>query len=210
MKSRILKIMNALLGPLRLQVHPTRLDSQLIWKDLFAKDVLAPSIGQITIEEGRALGQLASRLKCDGPIVEIGTLFGWSTRVLSLFKSPERRLISVDNYAWNPLQLSPEQHSLVTRSALEEVCEKHNVQLVCMGKSDFYRQYAGPTPSMVFIDAGHSYDAVLEDIKWAMSVGAEVICGHDYDASAWPGVVQAVEEMGGISELTGTLWVLSK
>jgi predicted O-methyltransferase YrrM len=41
------------------------------------------------------------------PIIEIGTLFGWSTLLICLFKDPGQKRITVDNHSWNPLGITP-------------------------------------------------------------------------------------------------------
>lgn len=62
----------------------------------------------------------------------------------------------------------------------------------------------------VFIDADHSYEAVLSDIDhWMPKVKAGGwLGGHDYHARKFPGVVQAVKEVFGGThhELPGTIW----
>jgi len=45
-------------------------------------------------------------------------------------------------------------------------------------------------------------------VKWAKSVEAKIICGHDYTPD-FPGVIQAVDEAGGASKICGTLWRLN-
>lgn len=51
---------------------------------------------------------------------------------------------------------------------------------------------------IVYIDGGHSYESVRDDIKnWLPKVKqGGFICGDDY-IEGWPGVVQAVNEMFG-------------
>lgn len=50
---------------------------------------------------------------------------------------------------------------------------------------------------MVFIDGDHSYEAAKRDIQNAMAILAPggLLCGHDFDPNAHPGVVQAVKEL---------------
>jgi hypothetical protein len=50
---------------------------------------------------------------------------------------------------------------------------------------------------MVFIDGAHDYESVVRDIKnaRAMLKPGGLICGHDFNPSAHPGVVQAVKEL---------------
>lgn len=64
----------------------------------------------------------------------------------------------------------------------------------------------------VFIDADHSYAAVVEDIaRWAPKVKrGGWVGGHDYHARKWPGVVKAVDRAYGsrVQFWPGTIWGL--
>ncbi len=168
----------------------------------------ALATGQIAFGEARFLGDLVAGLTAPGPIVEVGTLFGWSTTIMALRKAPDRRLVTVDNYVWNPAQLTREQHLALTRAILGEAVRTGEVEMVVQDKDEFYRSYDGPAPSLVFLDADHSYDATVADIHWARSAGADVVCGHDYQPD-WPGVMQAVDEAGGCTQKVESLWVLA-
>lgn len=167
----------------------------------------AAQAAEVTMEEARLLSELARRAEGPGPIIEIGTLFGWSTRVIGLAKPAAVPFITVDNYSWNPLGLTPEEHEWVTKRILSGLCIS-GLEVVAADKREFYAAYNRPAPSLAFLDAGHTYEATLEDIQFARRVGARTICGHDYNERDWPGVVQAVRESGGPSQCVGTLWVL--
>jgi predicted O-methyltransferase YrrM len=175
--------------------------------DRMAVAALTLPVGQIRLDESRFLGELVSSLRGPGPIVEVGTLFGWSTRVMTLFKERDRELITVDNYGWNPLGLPPERHRSSTSESLAEAVRSHNVRIVARDKASFYETYAGPPPALVFLDAVHSYEQTKADIDWARRVDAGVICLHDYSPEH-PGVVQAVDEAGGPARLVQSLAVL--
>ena len=59
---------------------------------------------------------------------------------------------------------------------------------------------------MIFIDAGHSYEEVMVDIRWSNKMKVPIICGHDY-SDAYPGVRQAVDEVYGVNKrVVGTVW----
>lgn len=163
--------------------------------------------GRMGLEEARFLGDLVSNLTAPGPIVEIGTLFGWSTTIMALRKAPDRRLVTVDNYTWNPAQLTREQHLAVTGAILDEAVRTGQVEIVVEDKDVFYQSYDGAAPSLVFLDADHSHEATAADIRWARSVGAAVVCGHDY-APMHPGVIKAVDKAGGYRQKVESLWVL--
>jgi predicted O-methyltransferase YrrM len=173
----------------------------------WVEQALVLPVGQVTLTEARFLGDLVRSLSGTGPIIEIGTLFGWSTRVMALCKDPGRELISVDGYCWNPLGLSSEGHYQVTARILAEAVRDHNVRLVRADKATFYESYAGPPAALVFLDADHSYEQTAVDIAWARSVGTGVVCLHDYRSDC-PGVVRAVDEAGGPRNRVGSLVVL--
>jgi|GEM_PF-1851500 len=164
--------------------------------------------GEITIEEARFLGDLVRCVSSDGPIIEIGTLFGWSTRIMALAKPVEKELITVDMFVWNPWDLSSEEHQWLTGKILADAASKLHVRQVVMDKNKFYEEYKGPAPALMFLDAGHDYEETRRDLEFAKRVHARVICGHDYNKTDWPGVVQAVDEFGGPKECVGSLWVL--
>lgn len=161
---------------------------------------------QISIEEARFLGELVRRTEAKDPIVEIGVLFGYSTSVMTFFKEQEQELIGVDNFIWNPLDISPKYHEYATRRVLEQATSKYNVTVENIDKKDFFDSYSGPAPGLVFCDADHSTEATLADIDWARSVGAKIVCGHDYGED--PRVTAAVDQRGGPKELVGRVFVV--
>lgn len=166
------------------------------------------NMGQLSIVESRLLGELVKSSDGNRPIIEIGTLFGFSTTVMTLSKAPAQRLLTVNNYSWNPLGLSPEAHFQTTSNRLKEATAKFGVEIVRMDKDEFYRTYSGPPPALFFCDADHSYEATKADLLWAKSVGASIICGDDYDHAYQLGTKQAVDELGGPRQLAGGLFVL--
>jgi len=129
----------------------------------------------------------------DGPIIEIGTLFGATAQLIAMEKPQEKQLITIDNYSWNPFSLSAADHAELTRRFLRCAVKFCNTRLFEGGAEEFYRGYTGGSPSMVFVDAEHTYDAVARDIKWAIQANVAIISGHDY-CDNWPGVMKAVNE----------------
>ena len=143
----------------------------------------------------------------DGPIIEIGTLIGATTTQIALEKAPHQKVITVDKYCWNPWMLTPDAHHALAAQVLHYLTTTGHVEQKWMGKDEFYASYSGPAPSMVFLDAIHTYEETKIDIEWAIAVGAKIISGHDYGPE-FPGVIQAVGEFGGPSRLRGTVFVL--
>lgn len=165
--------------------------------------------GTITYEEEagiRKAVELASGH--EGPIVEIGCLFGHTTNLIASCKSQDKQLFAVDNFSWNPFGMTSEAHRLYTERTISYIAKHCNTVLFVGGANDFYSAHRELTPSLVFIDAEHTYDAIKRDIAWASKANCKIICGHDYSDSH-PGVKRAVDEnFSGRFELVGTVWIV--
>lgn len=164
--------------------------------------------GEISIAESRLLAALVVEAGTTGPLVEIGSLFGQSTRILLTMKGAGQQVISVDNYSWNPLGLPASVQREILNEQLRESIDAGEITLIESDKNDFYAGTDIASPALVFLDAIHSYEETMKDIAWARNVRARIICGHDYCEKSFPGVVQAVHENGGPGQLQGTLWSL--
>jgi predicted O-methyltransferase YrrM len=67
---------------------------------------------------------------------------------------------------------------------------------VIVGKSDESSKFfEDDSVDVIFIDAGHSYESVIKDIKsWLPKIkNGGIMSGHDYNS--WPGVKMAVNEI---------------
>ena len=162
--------------------------------------------GLSSAEEDALVGLVRDCAHKDDPIVEFGTLFGWSTLLMASAKPQEQPLLTVDNFSWNPFMIPRADHEKFARRCLKLAESHFGVRLVASESRDFKASWSGGRPALVFIDAAHDYTSVLEDIAWARSVGARVICGHDY-SEMWPGVQRAVDEsFSGEFSCTDSLW----
>jgi hypothetical protein len=144
----------------------------------------------------------------EGPIIEIGTLLGGTTTRLALWARPGQKVITVDNYSWNPWGLTPEQHHCLTSQVLYHPVQLGRVEQIAMGKDEYFRQYQGPPPALVFLDAWHTYVETKRDIEGARAIQSRIISGHDY-SNTFPGVIQAVDEAGKAC-LRGSVWALPR
>lgn len=163
--------------------------------------------GSVQAEELEFLSELVRRSNdFDGPIVEVGTLFGFTTQAMAGWKKSGKELISIDDYSWNPLGLAPLAHRDFAFRSLHYLREHCDVTLFEGLSTQFCAGYKGPPPAMIFIDASHEYEHVLTDINWARQQGVPIIAGHDY-STFWPGVRRAVDEsFGAAITVHGTLW----
>lgn len=171
---------------------------------------LAFDMGTIVVpDECVLLQEIVERSNAlPGPIIEIGTLFGETTTRIATWKAPHKKVVTVDNYSWNPWNVSPLTHVSLTQKVLKYLTETGHVEVRSCDKNAFYAEYRGERPSMVFLDADHSYEATKADIAWAQRVGALIISGHDYGDS-FSGVGRAVVEAGGAVRHVEGLWALN-
>ena len=171
----------------------------------------APSLfalGGLTDEEETALSEIVAGVSAlPGPVIEFGTLFGLTTRLVAAAAGPSQRVITVDNFCWNPFGLPPSLHESFARKVLRSELTSGRVELAVASSEAFRTAYAGPDPAIVFLDADHSNAAVRDEIAWAKSVGAAVIAGHDYGNKRF-GVTRAVDEAftAGAVHVRGSLW----
>ena len=165
-------------------------------------------LGNLTAADEARLVDLVQRAAAhDGPLVEFGTLFGVTTRLIAATARPGQKVITLDNFSWNPFGLPPAVHERFTRGVLRSELAEGRVELRATASEVFRRDYPGPVPALVFLDADHSYAAVRDEIAWARRLGVPLICGHDYGVPRF-GVTQAVDEAfgtGGVS-VGGTVW----
>lgn len=90
----------------------------------------------------------------------------------------------------------------------EEICQRRPDLTISMHKMESTAAaQVVPDSDVVFIDAGHGYEHVRTDIA-AWGPKCEILCGHDFNPTAWPGVVRAVKEAFPKSRNpAGSIWV---
>lgn len=167
-------------------------------------DIHSGAVPDDELETLRALVAQADALP--GPIVEIGALFGFTTQRLAEWKRPDKELIAVEDFSWNPMGIGPNAHRQLTHRVLRHAIDNLHTRVFQGRNTDFYASYRGPAPAMVFIDADHKYQSVRTDIAWARDTGVPIISGHDY-RDDHVGVRRAVDEaFGDARTVRGTVW----
>ena len=169
--------------------------------------------GQISDQEREELINWVGRFKdIPGPIVEIGTLLGYSAQALceGVLQSGVRKTIyTVDSYGWNPMGIQPYRHRMLTHLNLVFAKRLTDLVIVDSTADEFYRSFK-ELPSFVFIDADHTYASVKKDLQFFKDIGAPVISGHDYN---FPDVHRAVHEVlgeKGLEVFSGTLFLWTR
>lgn len=165
--------------------------------------------GQISDKErDQLIDWVVESAETPGPIVEIGTLLGFSTQALceAVIKSGRpKKVITVDNYGWNPMGVPSFRHKMLTKLNLRMASRLTELNIIDSDAEQFYQSFT-EIPSFVFIDADHSYASVKKDLQFFHQIGTPVITGHDYN---FPDVARAVHEVLGrerLSVFDGTLF----
>ncbi len=179
--------------------------------------------GWMTAEELAWLRTIAS--SC-GVIVEFGSWKGRST--LALCESTKGVVFAVDHFQGSAAELATHHAELSTREGQAQVKKEFlfNLDLhirngrlfLLQGRTGDADEVLGPIlahrkADMVFIDADHAEEAVLDDFRcgWSLLRPGGILCGHDYDDPNWPGVTKAVDRLGGsIQRGADSLWYLFK
>jgi predicted O-methyltransferase YrrM len=169
-------------------------------------DLAMNVVGMMLREEVAWLHKAAQEMES---IVEIGSYRGRSTYVLC---AGCRGMV----YAVDPFVANFHQE---IRDVFEDFAEnlKAFENLIPVIKTSQEAAHSIIIPAMVdmvFIDADHSYRAVLEDLQLWEPRTRKLVCGHDYGGPMTPGVEEAVNEYFGSRERIklgpGTLWAVRK
>jgi len=140
-------------------------------------------------------------------VIELGSWKGASTSALCASGCPS--VTAIDH--WKGSKFEPDAHAeAITGSVFEQfkknTAEYKNLRYVNADINDAVRDVQDYSVDMVFIDAGHTYEEVRNDIRKWRSKARILLCGHDY-GTGWPGVMRAVdEELGAVDGVEHTVW----
>ncbi len=140
--------------------------------------------------------------------IELGSWKGKSTHALCSSGCP--KVIAIDH--WKGSEFEPEAHAEAKSGSVFEDFKKNvshfeNLTIVNADINDAVKNFEDKSVDAIFIDAGHTYEEVKNDIRKWKNKARILLCGHDY-VSGWPGVKQAVdEELGGPDEIHDSIWV---
>lgn len=144
------------------------------------------------------LAQLLSLARDRTSVVELGTGTAWSAVALAL-EDPGRRVVSYDP------SVRPEREAYLNLAA-----PSVRARIELRAESDSQGPRDGDRPvEMLFIDSSHEREAVKAAfLAWkdALEPGA-VVAVHDYDHPGYPGVREAVAELGLSGEQSGGIFI---
>lgn len=161
------------------------------------------------VEEKEFLKSIIKKNK--GLVLEVGCLFGVTTQLIASQLGRNDAIVCIDNFSWNPFGFSTLEAENFTRSNLFYLIDKGIVTLYSIEKNDFYSKNKESLKGRVttcFLDAIHEYEETKLDIQFAKEIGCKNIVLHDY-SDHYPGVMQAVDEMGGVKEKHGSIVLIN-
>lgn len=139
-------------------------------------------------------------------VIELGSWKGKSTHALCSSGCP--KIIAIDT--WKGSAAEPEAHAEAKDDSVFEEFKKNvghfkNLTIIQKDINTAVLDIPDKSVDVVWIDAGHTYDEVKNDIRKWKSKAKILICGHDY-CPEWPGVIQSVDEELGEVEVCDTIW----
>lgn len=137
-------------------------------------------------------------------IVEIGSYQGKSTHAL-LSGCKSGIVTAVDHWEGQEGQFKVDGGEAVYQAFLENCGKFPNLVIEKMSSKEAAEKFLkeGKKFDMVFLDAGHNYEDVKEDLALWHDLGIKLLCGHDYDEAP---VKKAVDEFLNITGLCGSIW----
>ena len=116
-------------------------------------------------------------------IVEVGSWKGRST--YALLSGCKGTVYAIDHFLGSATERESYQAEVKTRDIYKDFMKNvgsfKNLQVLKMDNAEAVKQFEDNSIDMVFIDAGHTYEEVLNDIKQWLPKVKKIICGHDLD-----------------------------
>lgn len=161
--------------------------------------------GWMTLPE---LNWLHNKAKTVDTFLELGSWKGRSTH--ALLSANKAKITAVDTWGGS-MDTGDATNALAKQEDVYEVFKKNtsgftNLTVNRNTGMKAASEYPDKSFDCIFIDAGHTYEEVKEDIKAWLPKARKTICGHDY-CEAWPGVMKAVDEaFGRPSGICDSIW----
>lgn len=177
---------------------------------------------QFSEHDEMKLSELVNRAP-HGLFCEIGCWVGHSTSILA----KRSNVIVVDNFNGNEgtfLRDFAKDNDVKTIfiENMKALNLWDNIQLFAMDSSEAHKYIDDSVLSLLFIDAGHTYEDIKRDLKnYIPKVkSGGIICGHDYESDTYDeshinedyvngkhhGVIKAVNEIFGKVNYEGRMW----
>lgn len=160
--------------------------------------------GWMSWQELQFLYNMAKRMES---FCELGSWKGKSTHAILSSGCP--KVTAIDTFMGSIAE--PEAHAQAKDGSVFEEFKRNvghfkNLTYIQKDINDAVLEIPDCSFDAIFIDAGHTYEEVKNDIMKWKGKAKILLCGHDY-FPGWPGVMQAVDELlGGPDFVEGTIW----
>jgi glycosyltransferase involved in cell wall biosynthesis/tetratricopeptide (TPR) repeat protein/precorrin-6B methylase 2 len=155
--------------------------------------------GMMTDKE---LNWLFNKAKEFNSVVEIGSWMGRSTH--ALLSGCKGKVHSVDHFqgSADPIETGNKD---VYSDFFKNVGQFENLVIHKKPSLEAVKEFEDKSIDMVFIDGGHQYQEVIDDIDAWKNKATKILCGHDINAKP---VAKAVSEKLGKVEIEDRIWFL--
>ena len=163
---------------------------------MFVWSPIATIPGWLSPNEGRLLYKLASKLKPNSLIVEIGSYCGKSTMCLAQGAlQSNSRVLTIDHHKGSPEIQEDLDSGIELQRTLERFKDRARVQ-ACTADSTS-DEFLGLEVDLIFIDGDHRVEAVERDVLfWTpMIIDSGSIAFHDYQSFGQSGPTVVVQHM---------------
>lgn len=182
---------------------------------------------QFSEHDEKVLTELSNKVS-SGPLCEIGCWTGHSTHILAnRAKAIGTKLVVVDNFEGNkgtPIEEFARDNSVkdmfIRNMKMFDLWD--SIILFSMDSNEAHKFIKSGLFSFLFVDAGHTYEQVKNDLVNYIPKVKEggIICGHDYESDTYDeshtgedyvngkhhGVIKAVNEVIGKVNYEGRMW----
>lgn len=152
------------------------------------------------------LNWLYNTAKTVNSIAEIGSWKGRSTH--ALLSGCKGTVTAIDHFMGSS-DVKDGTHGIQDDSVFEQFKKNTagvgHLEVNRKSSLEAAKDYEGKSFDMVFIDAGHTYDEVVADIRAWKDKARFVLSGHDY-AKEWPEVMKAVNDELGEVQVCDSIW----
>jgi predicted O-methyltransferase YrrM len=167
------------------------------WRAMRLARRVGDEFSLVSVTRADELGRLLELARGRHEVVELGTGTAWTAIALAL-ADRQQRVVTYD-----PTLRAEREHYLALAGSARE-----RIALVAEPGESGPRPGSAPV-ELLFVDSSHEREATLAEFAaWraALAPGA-VVAFHDYDEPAYPGVTEAVRELGLEGEVFGHLFV---
>ena len=157
--------------------------------------------GFVSVKKVKTMQSVVKELPSNSEIVELGCYKGRSAVALASVLPEDGVLHCIDHFVGSPTmpELGIDDRNLLTefRKNVAAFGVDDKIKVLEMKSAEAVPRFEPESIDAIFIDAAHDYESVKEDLlSWYPKVkpGGFIFC-DDYEPS-WPGVVQAVKDVG--------------